>query len=35
MPNLSEAVATLIANDEACLDVLAVLKSRPILLVEL
>ena len=35
MPDLSEAVDTLIADDEACLDVLAVLKSRPILLVEL
>ena len=35
MPDLSEAVVTLIADDEACLDVLAVLKSRPILLVEL
>ena len=35
MPNLSEAGVTLISDDEACLDVLAVLKSRPILLVEL
>ena len=35
MPDLSEAGVTLTSDDEACLDVLAVLKSRPILLVEL